>query len=278
MNLTGSIESAEQEFQQILEDFFINLYRANENKSLSSHDIDHHRRVWNYAKELLLMLPDKSPANITQLPSKLIIACYLHDIGMSVETGIIHGKHSRDICTRFFNRNHINPNDYIDVLDAIENHDNKDYSPDTYTSELLTILSMADDLDAFGFVGIYRYAEIYLARGIRYNELGSLIKENASKRYNNFVNNTGNKQSFVQVHKRRYQILDNFFNSYNDQITLYSFGSKNPSGYCGIIELISQINKGNISFQDLCVDTLNKSSDPIITWYIEGLSSELSSK
>ena len=29
-----------------------------------------------------------------------------------------------------------------------------------------TILSVADDLDAFGFTGIYRYLEIYLTRGI----------------------------------------------------------------------------------------------------------------
>ena len=32
-------------------------------------------------------------------------------------------------------------------------------------NELLTILSVADDLDAFGFSGIFRYSEIYLIRG-----------------------------------------------------------------------------------------------------------------
>jgi hypothetical protein len=31
---------------------------------------------------------------------------------------------------------------------------------------MLTILSVADDLDAFGYIGIYRYIEIYLERGI----------------------------------------------------------------------------------------------------------------
>ena len=33
-------------------------------------------------------------------------------------------------------------------------------------NDLLTVLSVADDLDAFGFTGIYRYSEIYLTRGI----------------------------------------------------------------------------------------------------------------
>ena len=43
------------------------------------------------------------------------------------------------------------------------------------------MLSVADDLDAFGFTGIYRYSEIYLMRGINPNQLGHLIIENAAK-------------------------------------------------------------------------------------------------
>ena len=50
MNLTVSIESAELKFRQILEDFFVSVY---DEKDLFSHGIDHHRRVWSYAKELL---------------------------------------------------------------------------------------------------------------------------------------------------------------------------------------------------------------------------------
>jgi hypothetical protein len=41
MNLNGIIESAELQFKQILEEFFIAVY---DEKSLSSHGIDHHRR------------------------------------------------------------------------------------------------------------------------------------------------------------------------------------------------------------------------------------------
>ena len=41
---------------------------------------------------------------------------------------------------------------------------------------LLTILSVADDLDAFGFIGIYRYSEIYLTRGIDPEKIGTTDK------------------------------------------------------------------------------------------------------
>jgi HD superfamily phosphodiesterase len=58
MNLTGTIESAERKFKQILEEFFIGAY---DDRYLSSHGIDHHRRVWNYAKELLPLLADQKP-------------------------------------------------------------------------------------------------------------------------------------------------------------------------------------------------------------------------
>jgi HD superfamily phosphodiesterase len=101
MNLTGTIESAEKQFKQILEDFFISVYNEN---SLSSHGIDHHRRVWNYSKELLKLFPLKNPAQISRLPTELIITSYLHDIGMSVDPGIRHGKHSKNLCIQFLSK------------------------------------------------------------------------------------------------------------------------------------------------------------------------------
>jgi HD superfamily phosphodiesterase len=125
MNLTIFIESAEQKFKQILEDFFVSSF---DEKSLTSHGIDHHRRVWNYSKELLHLFAEKNPLLHQQLPAKLIIASYLHDIGMTIETGIRHGKYSRDFCIQFLIQNNLPVDDYIDVLEAIENHDNKEYS------------------------------------------------------------------------------------------------------------------------------------------------------
>src|ERR1035437_6487768 len=144
MNIAETIESAEKQFKQILEDFFISVYNE---KSLTSHGIDHHRRVWNYSKELMKLFPLKNPAQISQLPAELIIASYLHDIGMSVDPGIRHGKHSKNLCIQFLGKNNLPENDYRDVLEAIEDHDNKDYAFDASMNDLHIILSVADDLD-----------------------------------------------------------------------------------------------------------------------------------
>jgi len=62
MDLNGSIESAEKKYKQILEDFFISVYTE---KHLSSHGIDHHRRVWNYAKDLIRLTPLKNNGQIS---------------------------------------------------------------------------------------------------------------------------------------------------------------------------------------------------------------------
>jgi hypothetical protein len=149
--------------------------------------------VWNYSKELLFLLKSES----IELPSSLLIASYMHDIGMSVEIGIKHGKHSRNLCTEFIKVNHLPLSDYKDVLDVIENHDNKDYAEGPDVTEILKILSVADDLDAFGFTGVYRYSEIYLKRGVNKIEFGHLIIKNAGKRFDNFNNNFGSFDELI---------------------------------------------------------------------------------
>jgi len=273
MNLTGIIESAEKQFKQILEDFFISVYNE---KSLSSHGIDHHRRVWNYSKELLKLFPLKTPAKISQLPTELIIASYLHDIGISVDPGIRHGKHSKNLCIQFLSKNNLAQNDFRDVLDAIENHDDKNYTQNASMDELLVILSVADDLDAFGFTGIFRYLEIYLTRGIEPDKIGYLIGENAKKRIDNFVKIFGADSEIVQKHIRRYHILDNFFSKYNEQLPSYHFGTLLPSGYCGVVEVILFMMKNNLLLIDFFFDPSKFTSDKVIRWFFVELEKELS--
>ena len=86
--MTVNFESAELQYKQILEDFFVSVY---DEKSLPSHGIEHHRRVWNYARELVILLDKHQFLTDHKIIHKLIIACYLHDIGMSVDSGIKHG-------------------------------------------------------------------------------------------------------------------------------------------------------------------------------------------
>ena len=272
MNLTRTIESAEKQYKQILEEFFISVYNE---KSLLSHGIDHHRRVWNYAKEFINLIPLKNKDKISHLLSELIIACYLHDIGMSVDPGEKHGKFSREFCRLFLAKNNLPQSNYKDLLEAIENHDNKDYSCNASMNELLTILSVADDLDAFGYIGIFRYSEIYLTRGIEPEKLGYLVRKNAEKRFDNFVKTFGSYSEIFQKHSKRYYILDNFFIEYNMQVSYYHFGTELPVGYCGVIEMFSQMITDKKELKELYILVEKYTEDQVIQWFFAGMRSDI---
>ncbi len=272
MDLSGIIESAEKQYKQILEDFFISVYSE---INLSSHGIDHHRRVWSYAKELLKLSPLLNSARLSQLASGLIIASYLHDIGMSVDQGPKHGEQSKKLCVRFLTKNNFPRKEYEDVLEAIENHDNKDYIYNPSKSELLRLLSVADDLDAFGFTGIFRYSEIYLARGVDPEEIGTTIRENAEKRFSNFVRNFGSDNELCQKHTERYRIINDFFIKYNEQLPSYQFGTLNPAGYCGVIELFAWLIENKTDLKELYVNSDKFLVDSTIDWYFNELKNEL---
>jgi HD superfamily phosphodiesterase len=273
MNLRNNILSAELRFQKPLEEFFKSVY---DEKSLYSHGIDHHRRVWNYAKELLLSSDNKDFINDSGFPEKLIIACYLHDIGMSVDPGIKHGYHSRELCCLFLKNNLLKEGDFHDVLRAIENHDNKEYTDSAFSDDLLTILSVADDLDAFGYIGIYRYLEIYLTRGTNPSDLGNQIIRNAGKRFENFMSNFGYESDLVNKHKRRFNILESFFSNYNTNVASYQFRGPHPEGYCGISDIILKYLSENKELKDSLKEIGNYSDDLVITEFFTGLIDELS--
>jgi HD superfamily phosphodiesterase len=273
MNLTRLIESAENKYKQILEDFFISVYTE---KYLSSHGIDHHRRVWGYSKEILKSETNKTVEQIPELASKLIIACYLHDIGMSVYPGEKHGNLSRKLCLQFLANNNLRENDFYDVLEAIEYHDNKDYNNIIHQDDLLTILSVSDDLDAFGCIGIFRYLEIYLTRGINPEKIGYMIRENARKRYDNFINAFGSADELVVKHWARYYLLDMFFTRYNDQLPFYQFGQNQPSGFCGVVEIIGNIMQNHLHLKDFYSEPKKHTNDPLILWYLIELEKEFS--
>jgi HD superfamily phosphodiesterase len=272
MKFTRQIESAEKQYMQILEEFFISVYNE---KTLSSHGIEHHRRVWNYSKELLKILPLKSTSKASRLASELIIACYMHDIGMSVDPGIKHGRYSRELCLRFLSKNHLPPFEWVDVLEAIENHDNKDYAGVNSMNEVLQVLSVADDLDAFGRIGIFRYSEIYLTRRTDPENIGYLIRENAGKRFENFIKTFGYNIELAQKHKKRYKILDDFFSKYDEQLPSYHFGTKNPSGFCGVIEIILFMMNNGLQLKDFFTEQEKYTKDPGILLYFSELVSEL---
>lgn len=272
MDLHGIIESAEKQYKQILEGFFISSYNEN---SLSSHGIDHHRRVWNYSKDLLGLVPLSITNQTTRLITDLIIASYLHDIGMSVDSGVKHGKFSRELCSQFLRINNFHEKEYTDLLEAVENHDNKEYSGNIIQNDLLKILSIADDLDAFGITGVYRYSEIYLVRGIKFGHIGSMVLENSAKRFDNFIKTHGLNYEFIGKHRQRYEALTGFFNNYNEQLNSYSFGTSKPEGYCGVVELFDMMIKKKEGLKDLYGSLDEYMRDPIISWFFKELKIEI---
>lgn len=273
MNLKGQIESAETQFKQILEDFFTSVFNE---KLLSSHGIDHHRRVWKYSKELLSFLPEQDISPEYKLPQKLIFAAYLHDIGMVIEPGDRHGIHSRELCKRFLILNNLPAEDYGDVLETIEKHDLKNYNNDSTVHDLLTLLSVADDLDAFGFTGIFRYAEIYLKRKTDLEDIGSFIMGNAAKRFNHFIRNFEYNDKLIEKHKKRYLLLDDFFKEYNKQFLSYSLEAHHPSGYCGVIEILDGLLRDKKDLLEFLKAKEQNKYDPVIRWFFNGLEKELS--
>ncbi|HBZ20410.1 MAG TPA: hypothetical protein DEO60_04715 [Bacteroidales bacterium] len=87
-------------------------------------------------------------------------------------------------------------------------------------NEVLKILSVADDLDAFGYIGIYRYLEIYIARNIRPEVIGEEIRKNALRRFQNFEIKYRNFPELIEKHRERFLILDDFFVRYNKEASL----------------------------------------------------------
>jgi HD superfamily phosphodiesterase len=262
--------SAENNYKQILEDFFHTVY---DEKSLPSHNIDHHRRVWAFAKEIFSSVLSSGSDMKLPDPDELIIACYLHDSGMSVDRGPDHGKLSSRICKKFLAEKNIPFSQFNSVLDAIEFHDRKNYGNLPSDNQVLTILSAADDLDAFGFTGIYRYIEIYYIRSISIAEIGRKIRENAQVRFTNFRIKFGMIDSLLKRHQERFDILDSFFSRYNLQAENYSFGN-NPEGYCGAVELMIKFINSGMGPGEFNLHATKYFGDPVIKWYFTGLRGE----
>src|SRR6056297_1378395 len=150
MKLEKLLPSIEKKWQNILLEASGMCFK---NVCLPSHDHWHHNRVWEYAKELLKNLSPTKEFTTEEI-TNLIIAAFFHDTGMSVTKDESHGKESKHLCQQFFNNNQILvPDNFNLALEAIEQHDDKAYQEHNHDKEISikTILSTADDLDAFGY-------------------------------------------------------------------------------------------------------------------------------
>jgi len=174
----------------------------------------------------------------------VLIAAFFHDLGMASSAREDHGRLSRENCEQWFrDTGHDFPGRFKEILDAIELHDRKDekiynsFRPESLP-RILGILSVADDLEALGTIGIFRYAEIYLKRGIPLEELGSRILDNAETRFDKLSEGCYLCQNLLASYRKQYDDLRLFFEQYNQQLKDASQTDHIKSGPLGVINYI----------------------------------------
>ena len=208
---------------------------------LPSHDHSHHQRVWNICKHLLKEISALNLRLDEAQVEGILIAAWFHDLGMVHSIREDHGKLGKELCVKWLGENGRKmPELYTEILYSIEWHDNKKNGayPALHFNRrpgILSVLCIADDLEAFGSIGIYRYAEIYLMRNIDLAELGSRILENAEVRYENLLQSCAICQILLKVYQFQYETLQSFYQDYNTQLLLVHRPESIFAGPLGVI-------------------------------------------
>lgn len=226
-----------EDVTSFVKDLFKDIY-------LPSHDHSHHLRTWKASKLIMREIAVFNVSITEEFVEAALLASLFHDTGISETRGIAHGTKGKNIYLKFITENHPGePAMHQQIARAIEMHDQKtesifipfhwDRPPD-----LLTMISIADDMDAMGTIGIYRYAEIYLHRGTPLKSLGMTLLENISIRYNNFSKASTLVPSLINKTKPKFQEILNFYDSYNQQLLTDDDPLQVYSGHIGIINYI----------------------------------------
>ncbi len=239
---------------------------------LPSHDHSHHMRVWNLCKALLNEIATFNSKMDQSLVEGVLIAAFFHDLGMATSTREDHGMLGRELCKSWLgHKGKVRPERKEEILRAIELHDRKDvqiytsFSPET-PPEILTFLSVADDLEALGIIGVYRYAEIYLKRGIPLEELGTRILANVKTRFEHLSEGCRLCDRLLEKYRQQYEELCLFFEQYNLQLKAVSQTDSVNTGPLGVI---NYIRKHGLDTTEL------QGADSTVSDYFKKLENEL---
>jgi len=185
--------------------------RLFEGTPLPSHDHLHHERVWKNASMLLQRLYDAGILHDLRMPVKAIIAAFFHDTGLTLNSGPDHGRESRSLCNSFIQKTGISQGDIDEILDAVERHDDKVYAAESDPASLAAIISVADDMDAFGEEGIERYREIYSVRGVTDDAMPALVISNVRSRFRHLESTYRMFPDLVEEQKKRVETVTDYF-------------------------------------------------------------------
>lgn len=168
---------------------------------LPSHDLEHHKRVWSNAKQLMEAFEQTGTDFSEAFVEALFFASWFHDVGLTKTLDIRHGEQSAEIAGSFLKDIDTWNNSLTEeLLEAIILHDDKSYLTrgERYlTPSIYSLLTIADDMDALGATGLYRYIEIYHLRGINIYDLKNSIEKNLSSRFS-FISKVINQHAALQ--------------------------------------------------------------------------------
>lgn len=277
MEIKNEIEIIENKWLQSIFSYCKHEFSGNK---ILSHDHSHHFRVWNYVKMLLYnskFLPDLQTNNFIE---KLIFATFFHDTGMIKNLNENHGYDSYLVLRNYLENNNIKFNySFNDVFEAIINHDNKNYNKtisNTISSNpTLFILSIADDLDALGAIGILRYFEIYYLRNTSYENIPFLISENVKKRYKNIlINFKKYKIPLPNNMNFKYEYIQKFYTTFLNES---QWRKEDYSGKMGIINFYEDICiKGSLGYEAYITE-IRKKTNLLQLRFVDQLEKELNS-
>jgi HD domain. len=276
-NTDKLIRQAEAKWHKVL---FTQCSKQFSTVHLPSHDQIHHQRVWNYAKTLLIQYEAMGiPISETDI-ERLMIAVFFHDQGMSETMSKEHGQISRRICKAFFSNQVFEaPSGFDRVLQAIEKHDQKDYPSLHQTQsevDLQKLLNIADDLDALGIIGVYRYLEIYLLRNINIEMLPEMVLSNLSSRFQHFSETFSAAPAMVKAQSQRYATARNYFKDLNLQLKLVEYRAESYLGPIGVINYIKNgIIERKQSLETTIKSATSEQNDFYVKHFFERLAKEL---
>ena len=187
-----------------------------EQRPMPSHNEQHHLRVWEHCKTLLVALHEAGHNIAPQHALNALIACMFHDTGLLIDIGEAHGQHSAKLCSDYLDASLITikidaPNRAA-ILTAIANHDNKQLREQPPAMDDLSLLvATADDLDAAGLYGAYRYIEIYHHRGLKPDEIARRAAQNVADRQANWQRAYAPLHALVAHHNARFEATASLF-------------------------------------------------------------------
>jgi HD superfamily phosphodiesterase len=215
-NMTDFADILAETEKRWLKSLFNEIKKEFTSHPLPSHDHTHHLRVWYFARDLLTALSAAGCRIDQNLVEKTLISVLFHDTGMTATIEPSHGIESRLICEKYFSeKGGIDRSSLDEILEAVEMHDDKQYAEKMQGINTYTILTVADDLDAYGAIGVYRYYEIYLLRGIEKKEIPGKAIDNINTRFSFMERSFGFLDTFIRKHEARKKRTINYFEQFS---------------------------------------------------------------